>query len=347
MPTETETQTQTSAGADPDAPLRAARRDRMFAAMAGAGLDALVLSRRDTIAYASGAARLWTAGTRPFSASCVVLAAGRSVHLLTTWDEGVPPEIPFDDLYGVTWNPAIMEQALRALPGLTDARRIGVDGLSVGFEHLTERLAPGAELVPADDLLQAVRTVKLPAEVDRLRAATAIAAAAVEAAGAAVTGGASPAEALAVALRTTADRGVTIPASAPVVAPSGPFVHVDVGILLDDYEGAQGRTVVAPSATAASSTTAADLDAVEQAQQRLLDACRPGATGADVRAAAGLTRWRVRGSGLGFEHPVITDIVGAGARLEEGMVLSVEVQVGDAHRRDLVIVGPAATTPLV
>jgi Xaa-Pro aminopeptidase len=240
-----------------------------------------------------------------------------------------------------------MEQSLRALPGLTDARRIGVDGLSVGFEHLAERLAPGVELVPADDLLQAVRAVKLPAEVDRLRAATAIAAAAVEAAGAAVAGGASPAEALAVALRTTADRGVTIPASAPVVAPSGPFVHVDVGILLDDYEGAQGRTVVPPS-VASVAPAPADLDAVEQAQQRLLDACRPGATGADVRAAAtGLTRWRVRGSGLGFEHPVITDSLGARSRLNEGMVLSVEVQVGDAHRRDLVLVGPAATTPLV
>ena len=53
-----------------DAELRAARRDRVFDAMATVGLDALVLGRRDSVTYATGARSLWTAGTRPFGPAC-------------------------------------------------------------------------------------------------------------------------------------------------------------------------------------------------------------------------------------------------------------------------------------
>jgi hypothetical protein len=51
-----------------------------------------------------------------------------------------------------------------------------------------------------------------------------------------------------------------------------------------------------------------------------------------------VTAWMVRGSGMGFEVPVVTDDLGADAVLRAGMVLSVEVDVGPWRRRDLVVV---------
>jgi Xaa-Pro dipeptidase len=340
------TGTTTDAAAD----LRAARRQRVFDAMDAAGLDALVLGRRDSIAYATGLRSLWTAGTRPFGPACVLVAGPRSVHLLSTWDEGVPPEVPFEHLYGVTWNPAVMARSLAAIPGLPEARRIGVDGLSAGFVSTAGRLAPGASLVPAEDLLQAVRAVKLPAEVELVRVAVAVAAAGVGVAAAALATGASPSEALAGALGAVATAGVTVPASAPLVEPVGEaasLVRIDLGFLVDGYEGGRGRTVPAGGAAALDTRLAA----VRDAQARLVDACRPGATGADLRAAAasagaGMTRWRVRGSGMGFEAPVVTDQLGESAALADGMVLSVEAEVDGVGRRDLVLVTPGGAEPL-
>jgi Xaa-Pro dipeptidase len=334
---------------DADADLRAARRERVFAAMGRAGLDALVLGRRDSVAYATGVRSLWTAGTRAFGAAAVLVADGQRVHLLSTWDAGVPPEIPFDHLYGVTWNPAVMLRSLGAIPGLADARRVGVDSLSVGFARLVDRLAPGAGLVVADDLLAVVRATKLPAEVERIRAAAGVAAAGVEAATAALERGSPPDDALAAARRAFAAAGVTVPSSAPVVAPVGPvgpsgaLVHVDLGVLVDGYEGGRGRTV-AVDAGAGAPAGERRLAAARRGQQALVDACVPGATGADLRHAgpARVDRWIVRGAGMGFERPVVTDALGRTAELSAGMVLSVEVVVDGAAWRDLVLVGPAA-----
>ena len=332
-----------------DTALRAARRDRLFDAMAGVGLDALVLGRRDSVAYATGLRSLWTAATRPFAAASVLVGAGRATHLLSTWDEGVPPEVPFEHLYGITWSPAVMAASVGAIPGLVDVRRIGVEALSPGFEHMLRRLAPGAEVVPADDLLRAVRALKLPAEVERIRSAVAVAREAVEAAGAALGGGLDPVAARGAALRAAAERGVTMPGSGVVVQPVGSGaepVHVDVGLLVDGYEGGMGRTVSLGDAGDAGGPRD---DAAVDAQRRLLDACRPGATGVDVRdAVAGVRadRWMVRGSGMGFEPPVVTDALGTASVIDEAMVLSVEVELDGWRRRDLAVVGPTTTEAL-
>jgi Xaa-Pro dipeptidase len=325
-----------------DAELRAARRDRVFDAMATVGLDVLVLGRRDSVAYASGARSLWTAGSRPFGPACVLVEAARSIYLLSSWDEGVPPEVPFEHLYGVTWNGAIMAGALASIPGFPTARRIGVEALSPGFEHLARRLAPEADLVSADDLMRAVRALKLPAELARIRAAVAVAKLGMEAAGAALAGGAGRAAARVAAVEAVAARGVTVPASGVAVAPADPGlgrrVHVDIGFLVDGYEGGVGRTLPGPD----------DAALVVAAQQRLVDACRPGASAVDLRGAmaAGVTRWAVRGSGMGFEPPVLTDTLGSAEVIEDRMMLSVEVEVGGLRRRDLAVVGPDATEVL-
>jgi Xaa-Pro aminopeptidase len=306
--------------------------------MATAGFDVLVLGRRDSVAYATGARSLWTAGTRPFGPACVLVESARSVHMLSSWDEGIPPEVPFDHLYGVTWNGAILAGALAGIPGLAAAGRIGVEALSPGFEHMVRRLAPQAELEPADDLMRAVRAVKLPAEVARIRAAVAVARTGMDAAGAAHADGAGPTDARAAALAAVAGLGVTIPTSGVAVArldaAAGSPAHVDIGLLVDGYEGGLGRTL--PEADGAPAVAA---------QRRLMDACRPGATVAELReaVAAGVSRWAVRGSGMGFEIPVMTAALGRGQVIEEHMVLSVGVELDGVRRRDLAVVGDAAT----
>ncbi len=325
-----------------DAELRAARRDRVFDAMATVGLDVLVLGRRDSVAYATGARSLWTAGSRPFGPACVLVESARSIHMLSSWDEGVPPEVPFEHLYGVTWNGAVLAGALAGIPGLAKATRIGVEALSPGFEHMARRLAPEAELVPADDLMRAVRALKLPAEVARVRAAVAVAGVAMEAAGAALADGAGPTAARVAALQVAARRGVTVPTSGVAVSPVDPTVgspaHVDIGLLVAGYEGGLGRTL--PGAD--------DGAPVVAAQRRLVDACRPGAAAADLRdaVAAGVTRWVVRGSGMGFEPPLVSDTLGRSDVIEEHMVLSVEIELGGMRRRDLAVVGPETTEVL-
>lgn len=351
-----------------DADLRVVRRERVFDAMAVAGLDVLVLGRRDAVAYATGASSLWTAATRPFGAACVLFAADRSTHLLSTWDAGVPPEISFEQLYGITWNPATMAASLSAMPGLPEASRIGVDALSPGFERAAHRLAPGAELIPADDLLRAVRAAKLPGEIACIRDAAAVARIGVEAARAVVITGGTPEGARAAAVRAVAGRGTTVPSSgivvgasaghgsarptrsftaspaAPVVdgvAARGRSVHIDVGVLVDGFEGGLGRTV--DRATGGEDPGAA---AVVTAQRRLLDACRPRATADVLRAAGGTARWMVRGSGMGFEPPVVTSRLGKEVLIERDMVLSVEVTLDGWRRRDLALVGARATEVL-
>jgi Xaa-Pro dipeptidase len=325
-----------------DAELRSARRDRVFDAMATVGLDVLVLGRRDSVAYATGARSLWTAGSRPFGPACVLMEAARSIHLLSTWDEGVPSEVPFEHLYGVTWNGAILAGALAAIPGFSNATRIGVEALSPGFERMAQRLSPAAEVVPADDLMRAVRALKLPLEVARIRAAVAVAGAAMEAAGAALAGGAGPAAARSAALEAAAGRGVTVPTSGVGVRPAdradGARCHVDVGLLVGGYEGGLGRTLPGSGGDAA----------VVAAQLRLVEACRPGATAADLRSAVrgGPARWRVRGSGMGFETPVLSATLGRDEVIEEHMVLSVELELDGMRRRDLAVVGSDATDVL-
>lgn len=284
--------------------------DAVLRAMADRDLDVVVLGRQDDAEAVSGATRLWTAGTRPFGAGCVVVRATGRVHVLSSWDAGVPPSIPFEDLYPLTWNPRTMAASLRAIPGFAAASRIGVDALSTSFERAAAELAPGAEVVPADDLLAGVRRRKGPAEVELVRAACAVAWAGVEAA---LAGGAGA------AVEALAEAGTTVPSSG--VRVDGDVV--DVGVLVDGWEGGVGgrfpggRRGPAPP---------------------IVDACRHGATWEDLAGAATSAAWCVRGLGRGFERPVLTASLGHGERLEGGMVLS----VADGEHRDVVAVTDGA-----
>ena len=109
------------------------RRERLARAldeMEREGLGALLLGRESNARYASGARRLWTVGARPFAPTCVVVRSSRQVHLLTTWDDGVPAEIPHERLYRTAWNPENLIRSLAAIPGLALRRLTGIPRVS-------------------------------------------------------------------------------------------------------------------------------------------------------------------------------------------------------------------------
>ena len=71
----------------------------------------LVLGREGNARYVSGAPRLWTAGSRAFGPGCVLERATGSVYLLSTWDEGIPDDIPHENLYGISFNAGNVRQS--------------------------------------------------------------------------------------------------------------------------------------------------------------------------------------------------------------------------------------------
>src|SRR6478735_7225291 len=159
----------------PDPPaLRYGRRERAFAAMEADDLDVLVLGRVANIRYVSGVPILWNAGTRPFGPGCVAVRATREIYLLSTWDEGVPDEIPHDHLYGITWNPMNMVAMLQGVATDAKPRRVGTDAMSPLFAQLLPMAFPDAAIVDAGPTLREARRVKTSEEVDAIRAAVAV-----------------------------------------------------------------------------------------------------------------------------------------------------------------------------
>src|SRR5690349_10351482 len=152
----------------PFAALRTARRARIEEFLDAHQLDALLLGREANVRYASGARRLWTASSRPFGPTAVVVRATGRVHLMTfsASYEGAPEEVPFEDVYCNSFNPAKLLDALNAIPGLDTAERIGVDGFSVFMRDFLPVAVPHAAFVGVAPQLQQLRRHKLPAELD-------------------------------------------------------------------------------------------------------------------------------------------------------------------------------------
>lgn len=349
------------------AALRAERRARLLAAMERHGLDACVLGREHNARFAAGARRLWTAGTRPFAPGCVIVRETGAVHLLSTWDEGVPPEVPREHLYGITWNPANYGAVLARIPGLAACRRIGVDGMTPLFAQIIAGAAPAAELVDATPALTEARRVKSPTELDCIRTAIAIAEGAVAEAAAALRPGVAeralagrflaaaarlgaPTPAMEGTFCVTADAPPLrlVPTDRAVMA--GEAVAVRAGVLYAGYEGLAGRTLVCPGAPNAAAGRLAER--AEALRRRLLAAVGPGATGTDLLAAhvgAGEAPppFPVAfGLGLGAEPPVVA--VGrppADDPLEPGMVLAVQACVAEPGAGAWLTVDVVAVTP--
>lgn len=355
--------------------LRADRRRRLLDAMADHDLDVLVLGRPADIAFASGARQLWTSGSRPFGPACVVVRETGRVHLLSVSDDGVPPEVSHDDLYGLSWNPANLTASLARIPGVHDARRVGTASSSPGFPRLVHGIAPEADVVDGTPAIWAARSIKSAAEVGHILHATEVAAEALVAMSDSLQPGATERHVVATYLEHIASRGAPTPPTEGVVCAtggSGPvqlhrlanhrpisdgeLVVLDPGAFAAGYEGGLGRTVVAGGG-GPSSAQAEVLDRCHRSTAAVIDACRAGVTGADLRAAWMATGEElpsepiVHGLGLGVEPPVVATGVGDRAVVVAGMVLSVSGWVGidgvgGAYERHVILVGDGHPTPI-
>lgn len=319
-------------------------RERVLAEMQAREIDLLILGREANARYVSGARRLWLAGTRAFAPGCVLVRATGAVHLLSVTDDGVPGDIAFDHLYPITWNPANLLASLRAIPGAAAATRIGVDGLTPLFDQLLRATFPTAELVDGEQAMRSARRLKDTAEISAIRAAAAVAESALTAAIDALRPGITERQLLGVFEQHMARHGATTPAQEGtfcVVPPrrrlvsertvhAGDLVALNSGVLLDGWEAGLGRTWPCGPPTDDQRGWYAHW---RTAFDRVVDACRVGATVADVMGVGGVEgaddSVAVHGVGRGYED--LEDL----EMLEPGMVLSVELDRDGLVGRDL------------
>ncbi|BBY61666.1 M24 family metallopeptidase [Mycolicibacterium sarraceniae] len=346
--------------------LRFSRRERALAQMEAHDLDVLVLGRQANVRYISGAPQLWVVGTRPFGPICEFVRATGEIHLNSTWDEGVPEEIPHENLYGFAWNPLTLIEILKNIEGADTARRVGADALTPTFATLLPMAFPNAELVDAEQAMQAARRIKTPEEVKALRHALAIAEEGLAAGVAALAPEATAKAITAAVLEAEAAGGVSTPATQEAawatsrehpwgrsegggVICEGDLVVLSAGVLADGYVAQMARTFSVGEPTEAMRGLYRRRDAL---WDRLLAACRPGMPtsallDAYVQAGEQLPVMPVaHGLGLGFDPPVVSPQLRATADaelLEAGMVLAVtahvwEASVGSVITRDAVLI---------
>jgi Xaa-Pro aminopeptidase len=351
----------------PDATaLRRGRRERALAQMAAHDIDVLVLGRQANVRYVTGAPQLWVAGTRPFGPICEVIRSTGEIHLNSTWDEGIPDEIPHDHLYGLAWNPMTLVEVLKALPGAATVTRVGTDSLTPTFAQLLPLAFPNAELVDAEPALRAARRIKTPDEIAVLRGALGVAETALEAARAELAAGVTEQSLTGALMEAMAAGGVTTPATqdGAWITPrdhswrrsagdrriaDGDLVALSAGALADGYVGEVARTWPVGDVPGA--------DALYRRSavlwERLVAACQPGAVAGDLLAAYESSGEPLpvapvaHGLGLGLDPPVVSadlPVTSAQQRLDPGMVLAVtgyvwEHGVGAVFHRDAVLIG--------
>lgn len=360
----------TETGVRPDDEvLRVARRARVLDEMEAAGIDVLVVGREANARYVSGAPRLWLAGSRAFGVSCVLVRATGAVHLLSTWDEGIPDDIPREHLYGISFNSRSFLRALQRVEGAETARTVGTDAMTAGAARLLPKVFPAAELVDAGPLLRRCRQVKMADEVDAIRSSLAVAERSLAAAAGALEVGASERHLTGVFMEEMATAGVTTPSNQDVawitsrehpwrrtdrdapVAP-GDLVVFEAGVIGGGYVSELSRTRTVGDGPGGTSETDALFRRADALWDRLLAACRPGAPSSDLLAAydaAGEPQPPMpvaRGLGLGYDLPLVTAALpqtAAEQRFEVGMVFGLAAYVwqqgvGGVYQQDPVVI---------
>lgn len=341
-----------------DAALRAERRARALAAMEADGLDILILGREGNARYVAGAPRLWTAGSRPFTPGCILVRATGDIHLLTTWDEGIPDDIPHEHLYGISFNPMNMVKVLQGLAGAATAKRVGTDSLTPMFAQLLPMAFPAATIVDGEAAMRRARRIKTAAEVEEIRASVTLAERCLAMAESQLAIGVTERQLTGAFMTEMARAGVTTPASQDVgwitspVLPwrradrdvavaDGDVVVLAGGVIRGGYSGELART------QDVGGHHPGLLDELADLRGRLLEACRPGEpTSAllDVYAHADVAPPPApiaRGLGLGFDLPIVTASLpetAAAETLDPGLVLALTAFVWEPG------IGAAITT---
>ncbi|MBO0677979.1 aminopeptidase P family protein [Mycolicibacterium sp. S2-37] len=346
--------------------LRFSRRERALAQMEAHDLDVLVLGRQANVRYISGAPQLWVVGTRPFGPICSFVRATGDIHLNSTWDEGIPEEIPHEHLYGFAWNPMTLVGIMQGIKGADSARRVGTDALTPTFAKLLPMVFPKAELVDAEPAMRAARRIKTPEEVRALRSALSVAEAGLAAGVAELAPGITEKALAGTVLEAEAAGGVSTPATQDAAwvtskehpwrraegtgrVREGDLVALSAGVLADGYVAEVARTLYVGEPTEAVRALYRRRDDL---WDRLVEVCRPGVTTSALLDAYAQAGERVpvmpvaHGLGLGFDPPVVSPDLRATAEsdtLDEGMVLAVaayvwEPGVGAVFSRDAVLI---------
>jgi Xaa-Pro aminopeptidase len=349
--------------------LRSGRRERALAQMEAHGIDVLVLGRQANVRYFSGAPQLWVAGTRPFGPICTIVRSTGEIHLNSTWDEGIPDDIPHDHLYGLAWNPMTLIEVLMGIDGTATARRVGTDALTPSFAKLLPMAFPNAELVDGELAMRAARRIKTPDEIATLRGALRVAEDSLATAVGQLREGTTEQALTGVMLEAQAAGGVSTPAtqdSAWVTSrdhpwrrarsggriENGDLVAFSAGVLADGYVGEVGRTW--PVGDVDGPDVPKLYDRWNALWDRLAASCKPGQPASDLLAAYEAANEPLppmpvaHGLGLGFDSPVVTPQLQQTAAeeiLEPGMVLSVtgyvwQEGIGAVFGREAVLVTP-------
>ncbi|MBB2991916.1 Xaa-Pro aminopeptidase [Mycolicibacterium iranicum] len=349
-----------------DRALRYSRRERALAQMEAHDLDMLVLGRQANVRYISGAPQLWVVGTRPFGPICEFVRATGEIHLNSTWDEGIPDEIPHENLYGFAWNPMTLVGILKNIEGAESMRRVGTDALTPTFAKLLPMAFPNAELIDAEQAMQAARRIKTPEEVQALRRALTVAEEGLAAGVAALGPGTTEQALVGAVLEAEAAGGVSTPATQDAAwvtskehpwrradgdgrVRDGDLVALSAGVLADGYVAEVARTLCVGEP---SDAVRAVYRRRDDLWDRLLEACRPGLPASGLldayqQAGEPLPAMPVaHGLGLGFDPPVVSPKLRATAdaeKIEESMVLAVtayvwEQGVGAVFTRDAVLI---------
>jgi Xaa-Pro dipeptidase len=361
------------------AELRRARRARVLSEMKARGLDACFFGREANARYVSGVRRLWTAQTRPFVPACLIVLETGEVELLSfsASYEDIPAEVGPDHFFPVTWNPMNMMEWFEKTTGVLDARRVGFDGLSPFFEGLLRQTLPEAEFVGVEEMMRDLRRRKLPDELTCLRTAAAIAEAALYAAAAEVRPGVTEHHLRATFLHRMCELGTSqfaqqgtfteIDPGKPLrwttgdrVLGDGTLVALAGGVLWAGYEGSLARTWWCGAQGGPTAGQRALFTRWRSLMDRLVDQCRAGASGADLRAAYVASaepepQMSIAYSvGLGHEGPLAgpgmsPDLERAQA-IEADMVVAVRAFLGGDdggfYGEDMVLVGDDGPAPL-
>jgi Xaa-Pro dipeptidase len=334
--------------------LAAIRSRRAGDALAAAGLDAFIVGQPRNLAYLTGTRRVLVRGSRPFAPLAVLLTATGEVWMQSYSTGDIPVGVA-DRLYPQVWNPQRLVDNVAGILGPAGAGRVGVDSMTPAWRARLVSVLPSVRLVPADALLRRLRARKTPEELPSLRRAVAAAATAMAAACAAAAGGATEAEVRARLAAAVVSSAATLPSEGVCAVleegcplrrlPDRRVIHerdlvaLDVSASVDGYEAGAGRTVAAGAGGGGSAG-----GRWEEVLPGLVAACRAGAAGGDIlAAAAGLERdpalpfayWY----GFGPEAPIAP-----GDELAAGEVLAVQARGWEPgspgwFARDMILVG--------
>jgi Xaa-Pro dipeptidase len=336
------------------------RVDRLRAAVAAAGLDALVATSDESIAYLSG--------FRPLQLERLFAAVVRA-------DGGAALVVPGLDLGQIEAAPRAFERvsyepSSDGLPelaaALDSARRIGVEEDHLVFGRAAALDKRGFDLVPAAAVVMGLRARKDAAEIERVRAACELVEQGLGRTFDALRPGAVEREVNARVEGWLRERGATAAhplilfgesAANPHGEPSsrelrrGDVVCADVSACLDGYWGDLTRcATVGPASEWARETWGL----VAEAQAAAIAACRAGVSAREVDAAQrGLIEARpdlgrcLHGAGhavgLGLHEPPFL-VPRTETPLEPGMIFTIEPGIYDPDRggirlEDDVVVG--------